>query len=363
MTTDIPSPLCPTCHHPVPSAARFCGSCGTALPRIDEIAAVNRVSPASVTSPPQQPQGTAWKAWHKMVLALLGSILGIFALLLIIGLTLTLSRERSSQHAKSQAVDPAVSSSPQTKRTNRIPPEKPTSPARAAGTVRANPKDGAPMVWVPTGTFRMGSTDAGNPNEQPQHTVTLNGYWIYRYEVTVAQYRKFCAATGHQMPTAPKWGWHDQHPIVFVTWHDAVAYATWAGARLPTEAEWEKAARGPDGNEYPWGNEWDAEKCPKELLGTHPVGSYPADVSPYGVLDMAGNVREWCHDWYRADAYASSPAPNPTGPSAGTARIIRDGSWVDARIQDQEAYRSARRDAMPPSEKCNFIGFRCAASE
>ncbi len=118
------------------------------------------------------------------------------------------------------------------------------------------------MVRIPAGTFLMGSkAGEGSDDEHPQHTVDLTGYWIYRTDVTVAQYRKFCTATGREMPDAPDWGWQDDHPVVNVDWDDANAYADWAGAALPTEAQWEKAARGTDGRIYPWGNDWDATKC------------------------------------------------------------------------------------------------------
>jgi len=137
--------------------------------------------------------------------------------------------------------------------------------------------------------------------------VNLDGYWIYKYEVTVAQYRKFCNETGSNMPEAPSWGWQDDHPIVHVSWDNATAYTQWAGVRLPTEAQWEKAARGTDGRAYPWGNEWDATKCAnsvgQRLSSTKPIGSYPSDTSPYGALDMAGNVWEWCADWYDGNYY------------------------------------------------------------
>ena len=133
------------------------------------------------------------------------------------------------------------------------------------GLERVNPKDGATMVWIPSGAFLMGS-DSGEDNEKPQHTVELDNYWMYKYPVTVKQYRKFCndPKTKSMMPPWPEWdpAWKkDDHPIVNVTWFDAGAYCQWAGVSLPTEAQWEKAARGTDGRIYPWGNEWDKDKC------------------------------------------------------------------------------------------------------
>jgi iron(II)-dependent oxidoreductase len=215
-------------------------------------------------------------------------------------------------------------------------------------TERINPKDGAVMVYIPEGEFIMGTSDAQIdalllqfPDwatvtyrswldyEKPQRRVYLDGYWIYKHEVTVTQYRKFCDETGHQMPEAPLWGWQDNHPIVYVSWDDAVAYCQWAGVELPTEAQWEKAARGTDGRIYPWGNEWDASKCNNYNTGpkrTTPVGSYPQGASPYGLMDMAGNVWEWCADWYDEKDYASAPGRNPQGPASGTWRMLRGGS-------------------------------------
>jgi formylglycine-generating enzyme required for sulfatase activity len=234
-------------------------------------------------------------------------------------------------------------------------------PANAKrGDTWTNPVDGAVMVFILAGEFIMGSNDGGD-DEKPQHRVTLDGYWIYKHEVTVAQYRKFCNATGRQMPDAPSWGWKDNHPIVKVTWHDATAYAQWAGVRLPTEAEWEKAARGTDGRKYPWGNEWDASKCNNGETGpnqTTPVGSYPQGVSPFGVHDMAGNVWEWCADWYDRNYYHSAPSKNPTGPSSGDYRALRGGSWLDF----VNLCRAALRNNFAPADRSIYVGFRCVQS-
>jgi formylglycine-generating enzyme required for sulfatase activity len=223
-----------------------------------------------------------------------------------------------------------------------------------------NQRDGAEMVWVPAGPFTMG---AG----RDAHTVTLDGYFIYKNEVTVAEYKQFCAATGRKMPNPPFWGWIDTHPIVNVTWFDAVAYCRWAGVRLPTEAQWEKAARGTDGRKYPWGNVWDdydikanTDEYQKssQVHGTTPVGSFPKGGSPYGCLDMAGNVWEWCQDWYQDGYYKSSPTSNPTGPDNGQYRVSRGGSWV----YDSYSAYSATRGNGDPSYILNNYGFRCVAS-
>jgi len=230
-----------------------------------------------------------------------------------------------------------------------------------------NPIDGAVMIYVQKGEFLMGSDKSkdsmASDNELPQRKVYLDGYWIYKHEVTVAQYRKFCNETGRQMPSAPSWGW-DNHPIVNVTWNDAVAYCNWAGVQLPTEAQWEKAARGTDGRIWPWGNQWDASKCNSynntgPTKQATPVGNYPQDASPYGVMDMAGNVCEWCADWYDKNYYASASNRNPQGPSSGTYRVLRGGSYGNNVVP---RVRAAYRYRLGPDYSSFNWGFRCASS-
>jgi len=247
--------------------------------------------------------------------------------------------------------------------------------------IQANPKDEAAMVLVPAGRFTMGSSaaeikrlqkgtldfDAGLLKaESPQHTVFLSAYYIYKYEVTVAQYRQFCHETGHKMPVkAPAWGWKDNHPIVNVSWRDAAAYAKWAGAQLPTEAQWEKAARGTDERTFPWGKAWDPAKCNNSYQHNHdagqvttmPVGSYPAGASPYGAMDMAGNAWEWVADWFDAEYYAKSPAKDPTGPVRGSEHVIRGGCYC---LGAPATFQAARRFPLCPDtiDKDNR-GFRC----
>jgi formylglycine-generating enzyme required for sulfatase activity len=231
--------------------------------------------------------------------------------------------------------------------------------------VACNPKDGAEIIFIPAGEFLMGSDKSkdklADDDELPQRKVYLDGYWIYKYEVTVAQYRKFCQETGKQMPKEPSWGWQDEHPIVNVSWEDARTYCDWAGVELPTEAQWEKAARGTDGRIYPWGNEWDASKCNNKTTGpgrTTPVSSYPAGVSPYGVMDMAGNAWEWCADWYDKNYYASAHDRNPQAPLSDIYRVLRGGSWV---IGNPNILRAANRYRRYPDNRYIFVGFRGAA--
>ena len=231
----------------------------------------------------------------------------------------------------------------------------------AAGASRVNPKDGAEMVYVPAGDFLMGDTDQ---KDNPRRTVTLDAFWIYKNDVTVEQYRKFCKETGRAMPLEPDWGWLSIHPVVNVTWDDARAYCAWAGAALPTEAQWEKAARGTDGRLYPWGNQWDVDKawCSQKMIrtGTAPVGSCPAGASPYGCLDMLGNVMQWCADWYDVSYPKNAPATNPTGPDTGDHRVLRGGTWSGSF---EAGCRTADRHFIVPTHSYNFIGFRAARAD
>jgi len=230
------------------------------------------------------------------------------------------------------------------------------------GDRKANPKDGAALMWVPAGEFTMGSDDGGG-DERPQRRVHLDGYWMYKHEVTVAQYRRFCSDTGRDMPAPPSWGWKDDHPVVNVTWDDAKAYADWAGVSLPTEAQWEKAARGTGGREYPWGNTFQASKavCSVGLSrsSTAPVGSIPSGASPCGCLDMAGNVWEWCADWYDSAYYARAPHRNPENRQASPYRVLRGGSWY--YVNPSNYLRAADRDFGMPVFRNDGGGFRCSA--
>ena len=224
-------------------------------------------------------------------------------------------------------------------------------------TVRTNSKDGLEYVWIPPGTFQMGAVegdDKAEENEKPQHRVTMSkGFWLGRTPVAVAAYKRFVKETRAEMPEALGKG---DHPVVNVSWDKAVAYCQWAGGRLPSEAEWEYAARGREsGLVYPWGNSIDEKNAnyyPSD--GTSPVGSYPAN--GFGLDDMAGNVWEWCSDWYDTNYYSQSPDKNPQGPSSGTGRVLRGGSWV---VTPEDLRASYRRGVRPDLSYVN-IGFRCA---
>ena len=250
-----------------------------------------------------------------------------------------------------------------------VPKKKKPAPAKPKPAVKAAPAGGG-MVLVPAGAFLMGSpAGEGSDDERPQHRVSLDAFEIDRYEVTVAEYQGCvdagtCSAPGTD--TSCNWGvgGRERHPVNCIDWSQAKAHCEWAGKRLPTEAEWEKAARGTDGRKYPWGNQ--AASCQRAVMydggtgcgrnSTWPVGSKPAGASPYGAHDMAGNVWEWVADWYGKDYYASSPAENPSGPESVGARVVRGGAWSDF----PDDLRAANRLRSTPTGRNNYIGVRCA---
>lgn len=241
-------------------------------------------------------------------------------------------------------------------------------------------KDAAVMVFVPAGEFLMGTSDADIEqykvlfplrdisrfdNERPQRTVFVDAFYIDRTEVTNRQYKQFLAETGYEpkhyldyLPyNAP------DLPATVLEWEDAIAYAEWANKRLPTEAEWEKAARGTDGRFWPWGNEWDATKLSGNdgtglkdgYKETAPVAQFPQGASPYGALDMAGNLWEWVSDWYDADYYRNNPNNvNPQGPETGDGHVLKGGGWAE----NLDFTRCASRLGGNPGSLLR--GFRCA---
>ena len=227
------------------------------------------------------------------------------------------------------------------------------------------PHDTRTMVLVPAGEFLMGSSTE-EADERPERRIYLDAFFMDQNETTVGQYASFLEATSHNAPL--EWSimsrpMHQRRPVVNVDWADADAYCTWAGKRLPTETEWEKAARGTDGRIYPWGNESPTTlhaNLRKERWSNHyvlsTVGSYEAGKSPYGIYDMAGNVWEWVSDWYDAEYYETAPLQNPTGPARGTSKMVRGGSWGSRA----EGLRSAERETHVPSFQGYGTGFRCA---
>jgi formylglycine-generating enzyme required for sulfatase activity len=222
-------------------------------------------------------------------------------------------------------------------------------------------RDGAMLVRVPAGEFLMGSLDGeGEPDERPQHPVYVSEFLIDKTEVTWRQLRKFAEATGATLPSEPVSGNPDDYPASFVLWEEARAYCEWVGGRLPTEAEWEKAARGPDGRKYAWGDAWDPNRCNSITGGMHQpesAGAYPRCLSPYGVLDMAGSMWEWCADRYGERFYEESESRDPTGPTAGRLRVMRGGAWMSQPMWLRTAFRAKRS----PTSRNFDHGFRCAA--
>jgi len=245
---------------------------------------------------------------------------------------------------------------------------------------------GAPvgMVPVPAGEFRMGSTEADIAaamqlcpqcpeesfvRETPAHGVVLDAFFIDRHEATTAEYGEFLKVTKRPEPEHWQEGSQAKHakkPVIGITWEDGSEYCQWRGKRLPTEAEWEKAARGIDGRRYPWGNErphvsWaNFDKC---CIWTGyglltPVGSLEKGVSPYGAHDMAGNVREWVQDWYDERYYATSPPKNPTGPPGGTEKVVRGGAWLHL----PPGVRTTAREKRDPAARSTSVGMRCVRS-
>lgn len=247
--------------------------------------------------------------------------------------------------------------------------------------------DNMEMVFIPAGKFIMGS-DEGEPEEGPAHEVNLDAFWMDLTEVTNRMYR-LCVEAGSCDPPMETGSYtraryhanplFADFPVIFVDWEMANAYCQWAGARLPTEAEWEKAARGEDALTYPWGADWDvgsrkrlnfADKNNPEMASdfsaddgyhdTAPVGSYPAGTSPYGIHDLAGNVWEWVADWYDPYYYLNSPLHNPLGPEGPTPeislRVLRGGAWVAA---NQAVFHTYNRNGLEPSKSSSSVGFRC----
>lgn len=251
------------------------------------------------------------------------------------------------------------------------PPTATPTPTLSVVSTRVLEKDGMVMVYVSEGTFSMGSNSYSD--EQPVHTVYLDSFWIDQTEVTNKMYT-LCVAAGKCAPPDSSSSYshssyygnleYDNYPVIYVSWNDASAYCAWADRRLPTEAEWEKAARGTDGRTYPWGEGIDCNKAnyndgSKYCVGdTSAVGSFESGKSFYGAYDLAGNVWEWVADWYSDTYYVSSPASNPTGPASGQSRVLRGGAWsyYDFNV------RSASRSGLNPLISDYRIGFRCSRS-
>ena len=253
---------------------------------------------------------------------------------------------------------------------------------------RTSPVDGMQQVYVPVGIVHMGGLDihADDRDELPAHAVSLDAFWIDKFEVTNGMYM-LCAQSG---ACTPPGDWASDrrasyfnveefkdYPVVHVTWEQAQTYCAWADRRLPTEAEWERAARGDDFRNYPWGDEPPSEAYAnfnRNSRDTSRVGSFAAGAGPFGALDMAGNVWEWVSDFYEVEYYKDSPDYNPTGPQTSSTyfRVIRGGSfqdeWFDLRVSKRGAALGPKPDARfsdpnGAGEHTSKVGFRCAKND
>lgn len=290
--------------------------------------------------------------------------------LLFLGINALLSREPLTPPEQSTATVTITPTVPTRTPTATRTPAPPTfTPTPGIGSTMISEKDGMVMVFVPAGEFTMGSDVESD--KQPIRQVYLDAFWIDQTEVTNAMYAKCVDGGGCTPPSglrsSSRGSYYgnsefDDFPVIYVNWNQANAYCAWAGRSLPTEAQWEKAARGTDGFTYPWG-----DASPNNTLlnynqnvgDTTEVGSYPAGASPYGAYDMAGNVWEWVSDWYSGTYYQSSPSSNPTGPSSGQYRVLRGGAWINY----VDGVRSALRVRFDPTNSDSGLGFRCALSQ
>ena len=308
--------------------------------------------------------------------------LGILAIsLIILAFSLQSSKKRNAPVAVASATPTQTATklpptNTPTKQPSKTPTKTPTwkptktpTPALGIGSTRTREKDDMVMVYVPAGEFEMGSNN-GDSNEKPVHMVDLDAYWIDKYEVSNAQYA-LCVADGdctmpQSMGSSKRSSYYgnpeyDNYPVIYVGWNQAETYCQWAGGGLPTEAQWEKAARGNDGRTYPWGDE--RPNCQLANYGsgnycvgdTSPVTDYESGASPYGALNMAGNVLEWVRDWYDSNYYSNSPVENPTGSISVGTRVLRGGSWN----YDDWLIRVAFRYVSDPTNAYCDIGFRC----
>ena len=354
--------------------------------------------PPRVTTPRVSEEPIKTIDWTKVMAYAMGGL--VLVTLLIIGLTSSWFTTRPAAPTATDVpliedmVAPTFTDQPPTATVasppaTKIPSTATSAPANTTenytiGSTMVSPKDGMTMVYVPAGEFLMGSPEGvGEDEEHPQHTVYLDACWIDQTEVTNAMYARCVADGGCTEPRSREsytrdsyYGNpdYDEYPVISVTWHQAEAYCQWAGRELPTEAQWEKAARGTDGRTYPWGNEppagnlvnfadkntdydWSNKAIDDGYEDTAPVGTYPDGASTYSALDMAGNVLEWVADWY--GDYPSGSVSNPTGPTIGESRVLRGGSWNNLVSDIRSAFRS--RSVPGDASGINF-GFRCSLS-
>jgi serine/threonine protein kinase len=355
--------------------------------RAEVAATIEEKSPASIPPDPTEqlspfPRKTPWRGvigkgqgegqrvWRKW--------LSIGAIVVLLGIAITVGngllglgkqseKPLSNLPTYTATLTPTLTSTP----TKIIPPTIAVTTTPTSLPAEITDSQGVSMRLVPAGIFPMGSNN-GNSDEQPIHDVYLDSFYMDTYEVTNALYKKCVDAGTCREPkrsgsfTMP--GYYvnsrfNNYPVIYVDWNMANAYCDWRGAQLPTEAQWEKSARGTDGRTYPWGEGIDCSRANYDNVyycvgDTAEVGSYESGKSPYGIYDMAGNVWEWVMDWYSETFYQNSLSKNPIGPDAGTSRVLRGGSWY----QIVDFTSSSSRVVVPPEQFNMGIGFRCARS-
>ncbi|MFC2028788.1 SUMF1/EgtB/PvdO family nonheme iron enzyme [Chloroflexota bacterium] len=342
--------ICPHCSSENQAGASFCASCGNSLAD----------APAQVSDsvPPAQQPDTKPRSWIWIV--------GVIAICLVC-LVLTVVLYFTGDSIIARVSNLFATATPTPTNTPTPTPTFTPTPTLGIGSTNIRVKDGMLELYVPTGSFLMGS-ESGDSDESPVHQVTLDAFWIDQTEVTVRMYRECVDAGVCPEPQNTSSATHsnffynnafDNYPVIEVTWYNAVDYCAWVGARLPTEAEWEKAARGDQQLKYPWGNTSPTNQHANfgdNLGDVDVVGSYPMGASPYGALDMAGNAYEWVSDFYSSSYYDESPSYNPTGPSSGSRHTLRSASFNTS----SSTIRAANRGSYPPGTTGDDDGFRCA---
>lgn len=407
--------ICPHCGNSHPPNARFCPKTGQPIDMPDQSAAPiwadsqknSPAPPTNAASPPEVKK--PGKSTNPLYILIGGGILMVtIGVIVILFSILINSLPTSKASGDSPSTPEVVANAPylEERETQEpypapisvtvtftvTPPPTPTftftpspEPTKPEFVTQVNAKDQAVLVFVAAGKFIMGSDQENDPYfwgaESPQHEVTLSDYWIYQTEVTNAMYQKCAEVKACPLPSQKKSrsvedyysnAQYGDYPVIYVNWVSAQAYCKWAGGRLPTEAEWEKAARGDqDTRLFPWGStqatETQANFCDKGCAQVQadrdkndgypdaaPVGSYPEGVSQYGALDMAGNVWEWVFDWFQP-TYSSAPSMDPVGPASSKYRTIRGGSWFNP----SDGVRIVQRDGVRPDLSMDTLGFRC----
>lgn len=391
-------PVCALCGAKNLAGARYCGSCGQPVSFIPAQTSAN-LEPIPTNAPPVPPVHPKPEVNRRRKVLLWAVVVVFVGFLIIAWIRITMGRLSGADVNTSlptgtlkSTILPGktITSAPQSSPFTLAPSLTPAAtmdgsklltttpfsgaeppPCATPGQKWASPVDNMVLVCVPAGEFLIGASDMdvnSQSNEKPQHKVVLSAYWIDQTEVTNSQYQRCVQAGKCNNPfesssnNQPAYFGNSQfanYPVIHITWEYAKAYCAWAGRRMPSEAEWEKAARGPSGAIYPWGNLAPNESLANYYQGkikdTSPVGAFPKGASPYGALDMAGNVMEWMADWYSETYYQSSPLSNPIGPSSGQYRAVRGG----ALNYGPEFVRVSSRLYYLPIARLGYVGFRC----